>query len=226
MPEFATPRPLIHAKDDAGIATSRVVTTVFDEVLEAIHEGRLRPGERINDTMLASTFGVSRTPVREALQRLREIGVIEASASRFTRVAVVSPRQTAEAMIVWGALYSALLDEVVPIADAAVVAAMTEDHEAFHAAVERLEMQNVATTNFAFFSRLTAISTNEALRRAITSVVHLIRLGSLHLPDYVDFAALDRAQATLLEAVHTHDVALAQSALAVIRAIRIPIEPV
>jgi DNA-binding GntR family transcriptional regulator len=215
----------VHAKEGAGIATSKVVTTIFDEVLEAIHQGRLLPGERISDTTLAATFGVSRTPVREALQRLRELGVVEASASRFTRVAVVSPRETAEAMVVWAALYGALLEETVPTADASVVTAMAEDHEAFRAAVGLLRMQDIATTNFSFFSRLVAISTNEALRRAITSVVHLIRLGSLHLPEYLDFRALDDAQAELLEAVRGRDVARAQSALAAIRAIRIPIEP-
>src|SRR5690606_26093667 len=93
---------------------SKVVTRVFEQILDAIHDGRMQPGEHINDTKLADTFGVSRTPVREALQRLREIGVVEASANRFTRVAVVSPRETAEAMVVWLALYDALIDDVVP----------------------------------------------------------------------------------------------------------------
>lgn len=216
----------VHASLDAGIATSKVVTTVFDEVLQAIHEGRLLPGERISDTALAAEFTVSRTPVREALQRLREIGVVEASASRFTRVAVVSPRETAEATIVWGALYGALIDEVVPNVGSVVRDAMARDHEEFRAAVAAFDMQGIATTNFSFFSRLVALSTNESLRRAITSVVHIVRLGSLHLPDYLDFQALDDAQAKLMTAVGANDVALAHAAMADIRAIRIPVEPV
>lgn len=215
----------IHASADAGIATSKVVTTVFEEVLEAIHQGRLLPGERISDTALAAEFKVSRTPVREALQRLREIGVVEASASRFTRVAVVSPRETAEAMVVWGALYGALLDEVIPTAGANVHDLMARDHEEFRAAVARFHMQSIATTNFYFFSRLVTVSTNESLRRAITSVVHLVRLGSLHLPDYLDFQALGEAQATLVAAVGANDVSLAHDAMADIRAIRIPLDP-
>ena len=215
----------VHASNDAGIATSKVVTTVFEEVLEAIHQGRLLPGERISDTALAAEFKVSRTPVREALQRLREIGVVEASASRFTRVAVVSPRETAEAMVVWGALYGALLDEVIPLAGADVHEQMARDHEDFRAAVGRFDMQAIATTNFSFFSRLVALSTNESLRRAITSVVHLVRLGSLHLPDYLDFRALQEAQSTLLAAVGKNDLHRAHEAIADIRAIRIPLDP-
>ncbi|HEU4850078.1 MAG TPA: GntR family transcriptional regulator, partial [Terrimesophilobacter sp.] len=187
MTETSPPSRAVHASLDAGIATSKVVTTVFEQVLEAIHEGRLLPGERISDTALAAEFKVSRTPVREALQRLREIGVVEASASRFTRVAVVSPRETAEAMVVWAALYGALLDEVVPTAGEDVRDAMARDHEDFRGAVTAFDMQAIATTNFSFFSRLVVLSTNEPLRRAITSVVHIVRLGSLHLPDYLDF---------------------------------------
>lgn len=219
-------RRLVHASMDASIATSKVVTTVFEAVLDAIHQGQLLPGQRISDTTLAAELGVSRTPVREALQRLREIGVVEASASRFTRVAVVSPRQTAEAMIVWVALFGALVDEVIPTVDASVYSAMAEDHELFQAGVAALDMQAVATTNFSFFSRLAAASQNESLRKAITSVVHLIRLGSLHLPDYLDFVAIDSAQAMLLDAARTHDVERAHQAMAALRDIQVPLDPV
>jgi DNA-binding GntR family transcriptional regulator len=197
---------------------------VFERILNSIHEGRLLPGAHISDTSLAEEFGVSRTPVREALQRLREIGVVEASASRFTRVAVVSPRETAEAMVVWGALFGALIEETIPIATADVLDAMTSDHENFLAAVAGLRMQDIATTNFAFFSRLVTLSTNESLRRAITSVVHMVRLGSLHLPDYIDFEALGNAQSLLIEAVRARDIDRAHEAMTVIRNIRIPID--
>ncbi|MBB5633038.1 DNA-binding GntR family transcriptional regulator [Cryobacterium mesophilum] len=224
MPEPDRPIRPIHARFDAGIATSKVVTTVFERILDSIHQGRLLPGERISDTSLAEEFGVSRTPVREALQRLREIGVVEASASRFTRVAVVSPRETAEAMVVWGALFGALLDEAIPLVTPDVVDAMTKDHEDFQEAVAKLRMQDIATTNFTFFSRLTALTSNDALRRAITSVVHIVRLGSLHLPESIDFEALSRAQSTLLNAARTRDTALAHDAMQAIRSIRIPLD--
>jgi DNA-binding GntR family transcriptional regulator len=208
--------------DVAKIATSKVVTTVFEEVLEAIHEGKLLPGERISDTQLAAAYNVSRTPVREALQRLREIGVVEASASRFTRVAVVSPRATAEAMVVWSALFGALLDETIPIVGPDVIESMANDHAAFQAAAAERDMQTMATLNFSFFNRLTPLSRNETLRRSFTSVMHVVRLGGLHLPDYVDVTALYNAQSMLLDAVRAKDVSLAHEAMAAIKGIRIP----
>ena len=205
-----------------GFATSRIVTGVFDEILAAIHQGRLLPGQRISDSQLAERLGVSRTPVREALQRLREIGIIEASANRFTRVAEVSPRQTAEALVVWAALYGALVDEVVPDAPPAVFEAMDADHRAFREQAAALNMQGIATSNFLFFDRLVALSRNALLRKQINSVAHVIRLGSLHLPGYIDFAALDHSQAMLLDAVKRHDLTGAHEAMTALREIEIP----
>jgi DNA-binding GntR family transcriptional regulator len=45
-------------------------------VLEAIDQGDYRPGDRLVESELAERFGVSRTPIREALQRLETQGVL------------------------------------------------------------------------------------------------------------------------------------------------------
>ncbi|CAN5336234.1 hypothetical protein BH09ACT5_BH09ACT5_22180 [soil metagenome] len=204
------------------LATSRVVTTVFEQILAAVHEGRLLPGERISDSQLAAQFGVSRTPVREALQRLREIGIIEASPSRFTRVAAVTPLQTAQAYVVWLALYRALVEEVVPRVADGTFEVLEDDHVLFLAALTRMDAQAIATANFLFFSRLPAQSHNPALQRAIVAVVHIVRLGSLHLPEYIDLEALGRAQGLLLEAVRVRDVRFARDAMKLLSRIEVP----
>lgn len=228
-----------------SFATSPVVNLVFDRVLSAVHEGRLLPGQRISDSELAEQLGVSRTPVREALQRLREIGIIEASASRFTRIALVTPKQTADAMVVWVALYSALVNEVVPLATPQLVSAMRADHALFleHVSwaldprrmaemradpglmqehVTALVPQKIAMANAKFFSHLMALSQNPSLVRGINSVVHLVQLGSLYLPDYIDFRALSESQQLLIAAARDHDRAAAQGALRMLGLISVP----
>lgn len=211
------------AETPAHLASSPVVTSVFEQVLAAVHEGTLLPGQRISDAALAEQFGVSRTPVREALQRLREIGIIEASASRFTRIADVTPLQTAHAFIVWLALYRALIEETVPVASAVTAAAMRADHVRFLESLPTLDYQRVAMANFDFFSHLPAKSGNPALQRALISVVHIVRLGSLHLPSTIDLEAIGRAQTLLLDATATRDLPMARSALDLLGGVEVPL---
>jgi DNA-binding GntR family transcriptional regulator len=53
---------------------------------EAILEGRLRPGDRLTEAMLARRFKVSRTPIREALRELAASGLIEMRPHRGAQV--------------------------------------------------------------------------------------------------------------------------------------------
>lgn len=62
---------------------------VFRKLLNWIMDGTLRPGEKIVDKELAEHMGVSRTPVREALRRLEDKGLVESAANRWTRVSEI-----------------------------------------------------------------------------------------------------------------------------------------
>jgi DNA-binding GntR family transcriptional regulator len=59
---------------------------VFDRLLAAVGDGTLEFGERLNDEELVTWLGVSRTPVREAIAKLEELGLVEIEANRWTRV--------------------------------------------------------------------------------------------------------------------------------------------
>ena len=59
---------------------------VFDRLVSAIADGTLEFGERLNDDQLVTWLGVSRTPVREAIAKLAELGLVEIEANRYTRV--------------------------------------------------------------------------------------------------------------------------------------------
>ena len=59
---------------------------VFDKMLTAISDGTLELGERLNDDDLVAWLGVSRTPVREAIAKLADFGLVEIEANRYTRI--------------------------------------------------------------------------------------------------------------------------------------------
>ncbi|WP_417788711.1 GntR family transcriptional regulator [Terasakiella pusilla] len=48
----------------------------YHQLFEAIQKGSLKPGTRIRETDIAEEFGISRTPVRDAIRRLENDGLI------------------------------------------------------------------------------------------------------------------------------------------------------
>ncbi|OII11595.1 hypothetical protein BIU97_06860 [Curtobacterium sp. MCBA15_009] len=60
---------------------------VYEKMLAALRDGTLQHGERLNDDELVQWLGVSRTPIREAIAKLVDIGLVEMEANRYTRVA-------------------------------------------------------------------------------------------------------------------------------------------
>ena len=59
---------------------------VFEKMITAIQDGTLQAGERLNDDELVAWLGVSRTPIREAIAKLVDYGLVEMEANRYTRI--------------------------------------------------------------------------------------------------------------------------------------------
>src|SRR5688572_4529313 len=87
------------------IARRSLATDAYDVLLRAIVSGELAPGQRIRDRDLAEQLSVSRMPVREALKRLEDEGLVETVPNLETRVAPVRPEQAAQAFPVIAALH-------------------------------------------------------------------------------------------------------------------------
>ena len=74
------------------------------------------PGRQLSENELAAWLGVSRTPVREALARLREEGLVEIVAQLGTFVAPISPRAVTDAQFVREALECAAVRKAAELA--------------------------------------------------------------------------------------------------------------
>ena len=70
--------------------------TLRDALEEDILTGALVPGDRLEEGALAQRFGVSRTPIREALFQLTAAGLVESRPRRAAVVAEIGPRQLTE----------------------------------------------------------------------------------------------------------------------------------
>ena len=65
----------------------------YRELRRLIVDGQLEPGEKVRDREIAGWLGVSRMPVREAITRLADEGLVEMAANRFTRVRPLSAQE-------------------------------------------------------------------------------------------------------------------------------------
>ncbi len=94
-----------------GMAADRVSERATSQTVKAqlalrdlLVEGKLRPGERVSELQMVERLGVSRTPVRMALVRLEEEGLLEAIPSGGFSVRAFSEREVFEAIEIRGAL--------------------------------------------------------------------------------------------------------------------------
>ncbi len=99
--------------DAPPIRTALLRDTVHDRLRDLIVDGTLAPGEVVRDTELATRLGVSRTPVREALLRLGESGLVRAAPGRSTVVAEIDLAEVREAHAVVVAMHRLAVAEAV-----------------------------------------------------------------------------------------------------------------
>jgi DNA-binding GntR family transcriptional regulator len=84
------------AAERDGALVDRLAASIQAEVLA----GELPSGSRLRQETLAARFGVSRTPVREALRKLQASGLVMVEPNRGAIVRVPSPREVREAYVV------------------------------------------------------------------------------------------------------------------------------
>src|SRR5919112_241624 len=120
---------------------SAAVRGIYGQIRQDIILLRLRPGTRLSENELALRFGTSRAPVREALIRLAEEGLIEVQPQRGSFVSRISLASMQRARFVREALEIAIVRRAAErgLSSAAQekVAAALADQENVHADPEQ-----------------------------------------------------------------------------------------
>ncbi|MFC9873051.1 GntR family transcriptional regulator [Nocardia salmonicida] len=104
------------ASNSTDLPASLVEMTA-DHVRAEILGGALAPGERVGEEALCARLGISRAPVREALRRLAEQGLVEHLPRRGYRVVVWSAHDIVQLFEVRRALEQHALSAALPSAD-------------------------------------------------------------------------------------------------------------
>ena len=96
----------------------------YAQLRDWIIDGTLAPGESLRDEALAEALGMSRTPVRDALQRLENEGLVVTSSTRRTSVSPVTLKQARDIYPITVALEVMALRLALPLMDAPALDAM------------------------------------------------------------------------------------------------------
>ena len=106
-----------------------LATVVFNNLKKAIFSGQLKPGERLVESSLASQFGVSSIPLREAIKKLEAERLVEVIPYKGARVVKASPSDIEDAYAIVGVLEGYAAKLVTPLLESSHIEKMRKLHQ-------------------------------------------------------------------------------------------------
>lgn len=109
-------------EEDGRLLSARIA----DELRNAVLSGEMHPGMRIRQELLATKYGASRIPVREALKQLENEGLVELAPNRGAWIANVNSEESLEVYKIREVVEPLAIFESVPNLSDADIAALDD----------------------------------------------------------------------------------------------------
>jgi DNA-binding GntR family transcriptional regulator len=193
-------------------------TALYEEVAELlrqrIYAHELAPGAWIDEQALADAFGISRTPMREALKVLASEGLVRLEPRRGCYVAELSEQDLDEIFPVMALLESRVAFEAAGKATDADLARLATLHEALERHAAANDADRFFEANQAFHNALQEIAGNRWLKQMINDarrVIKLTRRDSLRLDGRLRQSLAEHRN--ILKALQAHDAEAAGRAM-------------
>jgi DNA-binding GntR family transcriptional regulator len=169
-----TGEPLAKVEGNGGAELS-----LHDEILSRLRdyvvEGNIKDGARVPERQLCDMFGISRTPLREALKVLAAEGLIELLPNRGARVRQLSRRDLEELFEVMGGLESLAGRLACETITDEEIAEIERLHYQMYGYYLHRDMHNYFLVNQRIHERIVAASRNETLRATYANFAGRIR---------------------------------------------------
>jgi DNA-binding GntR family transcriptional regulator len=193
----------------AAASALSLADQAYDRFREALRSGALAPGQRVLETEVAERFGMSRTPVREAIRRLQSEGLVAPLPGRGLCVARYDHAEVDELYVMREALEGTaarLAAENAGRPDIALLRRMVAEEAA-------LPLDQAAEHNRRFHRALHQAAHNRYLLRALSAISDaLLLLGPTTLEPPGRAAAAREEHARIVAAVAARDGAAAEAA--------------
>ena len=158
-----------------GTAHQPLRSLVRDELRRLVITGELAPGTRLVEEGLAARLGVSRNPVREALQHLAAEGFVEIAPRRGAFVAQITAEQAEDLFDVRSALEPLAARLAARRAGARDVDALREVLQAARRATDDREFDVLAACNTEFHQLVVRISGNDYLNLLVAPMARRVQ---------------------------------------------------
>lgn len=140
----------------------RLRRSLHDELVVLVRDmiiaGELTPGERVSEPALCERFGVSRTPLREALKVLAAEGLVQLLPRRGARVAQITAEEVEELFPIMGVLEGLAAERAAERATAADLARLKALHDEMRARYAAGDQGGYAKLNRAIHEAIFAIA--------------------------------------------------------------------
>ncbi|WP_430911994.1 GntR family transcriptional regulator [Methylobacterium sp. sgz302541] len=153
-----------------GINRRYLHDEVADRMRELIQSGEMEPKARVNEGELTERFGISRTPLREAIKILATEGLLELLPNRGARVASISQVEIEEMLEVIAGLEATAADIACRTVSDAEIATIEADHDEMVVAFKRGDEGEYFRLNRLIHEALMAAARNTTLTGIYTSL--------------------------------------------------------
>ena len=136
---------------------------VFKTLREAIVTGELKPGERLMEIKLANEMGVSRTPVREAIRKLEQEGLVHLTARKGAEVAPINAKDLKEVLEIRKALEGLACQMACQNATREDLQDLEEYNQDISKAIEENDIEKIARLDVRFHEQICILSGNTQL---------------------------------------------------------------
>lgn len=144
-------------KLDQGIGSATLSAQLYEKVRDLIYLGTLPPGAQVTEQGLSRQFGVSRTPMREALRMLESRGFVEISSNRGARVGVVDSEEYHTGLAIVSVVDHILAERICRLVTDDDVAELEVLEMLMTKAFENRDKEKYLRVNFQIHERLEAI---------------------------------------------------------------------
>jgi DNA-binding GntR family transcriptional regulator len=159
----------------ADTARTLLRDQAYTQLRDAILDGTLEPGEQLKDVELAEWLGLSRTPIREAVARLEEYGLVETKPNSYTRVTRLSARDARDAFTVYAALEELAASLAVPRLTGDDLETMRAANNDFANALAAADVSAAVSADDRFHGVLVHAAANREIARSLARLLPKIR---------------------------------------------------